>query len=230
MQGTRTKNLIGNPQRLSRRHMLSLGATAMAGGGLLQQLGIISAANAEDVAPEQIGALNLHTVYRMAIQCVAPLGWDFDAARAALDWATRSPQGTDAQGQVTFAHDPSRGGYGENMAWGTNLTAAQAVNMWYAEHTSYDFDNPGFSPSTGHFTQLVWASTSLLGMSMAIRGNVNLWVARYFPAGNIAGQFPANGHLEKFFSPSRCESDSLTAMGHGRMERASHGADGLFRC
>src|SRR6516162_6506509 len=31
-------------------------------------------------------------------------------------------------------------------------------------------------------------------------------------------------HLEKFFSPSRCESDSLTAMGHGRMERASHGA------
>jgi hypothetical protein len=37
-------------------------------------------------------------------------------------------------------------------------------------------------------------------------------------------------HLEKFFSPSRCESDSLTAMGHGRMERASHGADGLFRC
>jgi hypothetical protein len=38
------------------------------------------------------------------------------------------------------------------------------------------------------------------------------------------------GHLEKFFSPSRCESDSLTAMGHGRMERARHGADGLFRC
>ena len=37
------------------------------------------------------------------------------------------------------------------------------------------------------------------------------------------------GHLEKFFSPSRCESDSLIAMDHGRMERASHGADGLFR-
>src|SRR5262249_25455355 len=33
------------------------------------------------------------------------------------------------------------------------------------------------------------------------------------------------GHLEKFFSPSRYESDSLTAIGHGRMERASHGAD-----
>src|SRR5215475_3678361 len=33
------------------------------------------------------------------------------------------------------------------------------------------------------------------------------------------------GHLEKFISPSRCETDSLTARGSGRMERASHGAE-----
>jgi len=38
------------------------------------------------------------------------------------------------------------------------------------------------------------------------------------------------GHLEKFLSPSLCESDSLTARGNGRMEEASHGAEGLFRC
>jgi hypothetical protein len=38
------------------------------------------------------------------------------------------------------------------------------------------------------------------------------------------------GHLEKFLSPSRHESDSVTARGYGRMERAGHGAEGLFRC
>jgi hypothetical protein len=38
------------------------------------------------------------------------------------------------------------------------------------------------------------------------------------------------GHLEKFLSPSRHESDSMTVRGHGRMERAGHGAEGLFRC
>jgi hypothetical protein len=38
------------------------------------------------------------------------------------------------------------------------------------------------------------------------------------------------GHLEKFLSPSRHESDSMTARGHERMEEASHGAEGLFRC
>jgi hypothetical protein len=34
----------------------------------------------------------------------------------------------------------------------------------------------------------------------------------------------------KSLSPSPRESDSVTARGHGRMERASHGAEGLFRC
>ena len=46
----------------------------------------------------------------------------------------------------------------------------------------------------------------------------------------LIGFQSTEGHLEKFFSPSRYESDSLTAMGHGRIGRASHGADGLFRC
>ncbi len=38
------------------------------------------------------------------------------------------------------------------------------------------------------------------------------------------------GDLEKSLSPSPRESDSVTARGHGRMERAGHGAEGLFRC
>src|SRR6516164_2120993 len=54
--------------------------------------------------------------------------------------------------------------------------------------------------------------------------------AQYYGGYKQADVKPAPGHLEKFFSPSRYESDSLTAMGHGRMERASHGADGIFRC
>jgi len=46
----------------------------------------------------------------------------------------------------------------------------------------------------------------------------------------FAGLEITDGHLEKFLSPSRHESDSVTARGHGRMERAGHGAEGLFRC
>jgi hypothetical protein len=57
---------------------------------------------------------------------------------------------------------------------------------------------------------------------------VNMRVQSPFSGGFV--YYKSVGHLEKFFSPSRYESDSLTAMGHGRIERASHGADGLFRC
>src|SRR5438045_3788270 len=38
------------------------------------------------------------------------------------------------------------------------------------------------------------------------------------------------GRLEKFLSPSSHESDSVSARANGRMERASHGAEGVFRC
>ena len=48
------------------------------------------------------------------------------------------------------------------------------------------------------------------------------------PEATAAGH--RRGDLEKFLSPSPREFDSVTARGHGRMERASHGAEGLFRC
>jgi hypothetical protein len=40
----------------------------------------------------------------------------------------------------------------------------------------------------------------------------------------------SKGHLEKFLSPKLRESDSMTAIANRRRERASHGAEGLFRC
>jgi hypothetical protein len=189
MQHSRADNSINNIRRPSRRYMLGIGAGAMASAALPQQLGTISQASAEtNFSPEELAGLSPHIVYRMTIHCVGPLGFDPVATLAARDWAARSPQ--DANGR--FTHDPNRGAYGENMAWGTNLDASQAVALWYAEGRQYDYNRPGFSPATGHFTQLVWASSRLLGMSMARRGNVNLWVARYSPAGNIMGQFPNN--------------------------------------
>ena len=52
----------------------------------------------------------------------------------------------------------------------------------------------------------------------------------YGPGGIVGVILIIIGHLEKFLSPIRHESDSVTARGHGRMERAGHGAEGLFRC
>ena len=46
---------------------------------------------------------------------------------------------------------------------------------------------------------------------------------------SMRGRAKTSGRLEKFFSPSLRESDSVTARENGQMERASHGTEGLFR-
>src|SRR5262249_50477756 len=69
-------------------------------------------------------------------------------------------------------------------------------------------------------TEALWGdmgvATTVSDLNKKIYGTIEAWRNR-----PIEGKH-SYGHLEKFFSPSRCESDSLTAMGHGRMER-SHG-------
>jgi uncharacterized protein YkwD len=60
-----------------------------------------------------------------------------------------------------FQHSGNKD-YGENLAYfqgyGTDIMVLLklSVDSWYNEVVKYDFTNPGFSPSTGHFTCLVW--------------------------------------------------------------------------
>jgi uncharacterized protein YkwD len=124
--------------------------------------------------------LAAHNAYRSK-HCVPGLGWSAQIAASAQQWASR----------CSFSHQQGSG-YGENLAWGTNLQAAQAAAMWYNEAAKYNYAKPGFSGQTGHFTQVVWRSSRQVGCGMAVCNRQNYWVCRYSPPGNITGQFPAN--------------------------------------
>ena len=118
------------------------------------------------------------------------LGWSLELAAAAQQWAgacTRDPSDP-----TRFAHSPdaSRPGQGENLAWGPGLSGQAAATLWYNEVNSYHFDAPVWSPQVGHFTQIVWRTTTQMGCDSATCGDQTLWVCRYTPAGNINVQVP----------------------------------------
>ena len=72
--------------------------------------------------------------------------------------------------------------------------------MWYSGREKYDFNNPGFKPGAGNFTQLVWADSKKMGVgaaqakryffrksgffSKSFSGKIYV-VARFQPSGNI---------------------------------------------
>ena len=68
----------------------------------------------------------------------------------------------------------------------------RAIGLWYDEIQHYDFDAPGFSPSTGHFTQLVWNSTTQIGTGIASKNDKTVVVMHYKPPGNMLGKFAEN--------------------------------------
>ena len=63
-------------------------------------------------------------------------------------------------GTKVLVHAPqnTRPGQGENLAYNHESSPAaacvKATNQWYDEIKDYDYDNPGFSMATGHFTQV----------------------------------------------------------------------------
>ena len=79
------------------------------------------------------------------------------------------------------------------MAWGYKhyhpYQYGAATSSWYEEIDHYNWDDPGFSYGTGHFTQIVWKNTEKVGFGIAQRYDapwLRTWVvANYDPPGNF---------------------------------------------
>lgn len=133
--------------------------------------------------------LDRHNLYR-CMHDVPPLAWNDTLAKKAQEWADKV-KGDLMPSPAAFRADYGncKEGTGENLARGA--TDENAVDAWYneIEHTSDKKGTVGsFRPSTGHFTQLVWNSTTDLGCGVYD----DLIVCEYSCAGNIEGQFMDN--------------------------------------
>lgn len=137
-------------------------------------------------------ALDVHNRARAAVG-VPPLELSAELSRYAQVWADYLAQ------RKLFQHRPRTGTYaqrhGENLykGWGKAYTAAEASTAWYDEIKLYTYGpiSSKNSAKTGHYTQMVWRSTTKVGFGKAIgKDGSTVIVANYDPAGNYLGQKP----------------------------------------
>lgn len=145
-----------------------------------------STGGSSGLTTDEQAALDAHNDARSEVGLDA-LTWDSTLVSAAQEWA--DTLGARGPGQL------EHGSTGENLYWQSNsddpFTAA--ANAWIAEKADY---NGEAIPSSGdaswmHYSQIIWATTTNLGMAIADDGAGGVYVvARYDPAGNYVGEVP----------------------------------------
>ncbi len=129
---------------------------------------------------------------------IRPLGWAADL-------------GTRAQARASYLaahgcgieHGPLPADVGENVcgvgpftAEGRKnefsvVTATWVVDAWGAESADYSAESDTCAPNRhcGHYTQIVWATTTEVGCGFAVCPTLGqVWVCNYRPRGNIRGR------------------------------------------
>jgi pathogenesis-related protein 1 len=114
-----------------------------------------------------------------------PLAWSDHLADAAQQWANH------LMATHAFAEQP-RDPHGENLfliAGGT-VSPAEVVRTWVTESRDYDRYTNNCNGVCGHYTQVIWRATRLVGCGAAFDGYRQIWVCEYEPPGNIKGASP----------------------------------------
>ncbi|XP_020622428.1 ectin-like [Orbicella faveolata] len=150
------------------------------------------------LAPEDAACLQAHNAKR-ALHGSQPLAWSDVLAQHAQAWADH------LAATETFVHEQGID-EGENLYFvraSTTRSCSDAVESWYSEELLYDYDRPPqtiqefLESDIGHFTQIVWNGTTMVGAGIATvvggRPPIQTYiVARYAPPGNVLGRFTEN--------------------------------------
>jgi pathogenesis-related protein 1 len=154
---------------------------------LLLLTGCVDSDDSEELSPAAIAMLDAHDVVREPLGLVA-LEWSAAVATSAQGWADAL-----AADGCAFEHE-DQSVYGENLWWSSfDPSPAEVVEAWAAEVEHYDYETNTCADEQicGHYTQIVWADSALLGCGKATCGDGSvLWACRYDPPGNWIGQKP----------------------------------------
>jgi len=138
-----------------------------------------------------IEILRLHNYYRSNVQPPATnmqkMYWDPEIAMIAQKLASSCVWGHDKNAARSV---PGRFPVGQNLAMG-HRNFSRAIRAWYNEVNLYTFgdvSSKGYK-GIGHYTQVVWHSSALVGCGYAhCGGRKRYYVCNYAPSGNYKGR------------------------------------------
>jgi pathogenesis-related protein 1 len=158
-----------------------------------------SFANAGEVNRDAIVAT--HNKWRAQVG-VGELSYSPELEVSAQAWANHLKQ----TNQCKMRHSSPEGHYGENLFWASALTwsdgrrelqkvsSEKPVDSWGSEKLDYSYakNSCELGKMCGHYTQMVWRTSSKVGCAMAVceDSQEQVWVCQYQPAGNLVGSKP----------------------------------------
>lgn len=153
-----------------------------------------SAGEGEPVELE--GITQFHNEVRATVG-VPPVVWDSQLAAIAEDWAAKCVDSKAPAGLVDH-NDARSQGYptyvGENVFGASgNATARGAVDSWASERANYDYATNSCASICGHYTQIVWRATTMIGCAKNTCSGLrypSTIVCNYGPGGNINDERP----------------------------------------
>ncbi|HEU0032699.1 MAG TPA: CAP domain-containing protein [Kofleriaceae bacterium] len=151
--------------------------------------------------PAELAGITLfHNEVRAAVATDTPLPsltWSPALAATAAAWVAQCIDTEAPTGLVD--HNPGRSDghpyyVGENIfASGGTASARQAVDLWAAEKSNYDYATNTCNGVCGHYTQLVWRDTREVGCALGNCPGLSFpstIVCDYGPGGNVGGARP----------------------------------------
>ena len=146
--------------------------------------------------------INAHNKWRAEAGVTDKLSYSPALAAKAQAWVNNLKRTNNCR----LRHSNSNGQYGENLYWASariwtdgrrelqHVSPATVIDKWASEKTYYDYDNNSCAGGKicGHYTQIVWRTTTKVGCAMAVCNDSQeqVWACQYQPAGNWVGNRP----------------------------------------